>query len=164
MTVDTLSFSGKAASAVPTQPPSLLLLSRLPLINTVDYQLIAPFHTHTTETEIVKFWWICFNCQIILKSCHRELWLPLASQCQCLLRDQPRLFDIFSLGLAKCQKNSIALGSRVSHFGWSDRLDSWSVHNFDKLWHWNLVPWMSRKRVPYSLHWNYKSGKNDIWS
>ena len=39
MTVDTLSFSGKAASAVPTQPPSLLLLSRLPLINTVDYQL-----------------------------------------------------------------------------------------------------------------------------
>ena len=67
-------------------------------------------------------------------------------------------------GPRQMSKNSIALGSRVSHFGWSDRLDSWSVHNFDKLWHWNLVPWMSRKRVPYSLHWNYKSGKNDIWS
>ena len=120
MTVDTLSFSGKAASAVPTQPPSLLLLSRLPLINTVDFQLIAAFHTHTTETEIVKFRWICFNCQIILKSCHQELWLSLEPQFQCRLRDQPHLFDDFSFGLAKCQQISIALWGRVSHYGWSD--------------------------------------------
>ena len=29
------------------------------------------------------------------------------------------------------------------------RLDSWTVHNFGKLCHWDLFSWMSRKRVTY---------------
>ena len=59
MTVYALIFSGEARSAVPSRPPSLLLLSRLPLINTIESRVLTinlDMQLLITHNKIVRIW------------------------------------------------------------------------------------------------------------